>query len=87
MITGTERTNNTVYTNNTNKPIIVNIVSNGDGSGSWAGSFYVNNLLVAGMTSTSGYGQQKTVSVIVPVGSEYRYSYWGNNISTWVELR
>lgn len=87
LVIGTDRSNGVTYINNTSKPILVNIVSNGDGVGSWSGDFYVDGIVVGGMSSTGNYGQQKTISAIIPIGSEYRYSYTNNGIYAWLELR
>lgn len=74
----TQRVPGVNYTNDTGRPIMVNITETGNGANSL---FYVNELVIA---QNGGINSDSTMSVIVPAGAVYRYT----GVSTyWVELR
>lgn len=85
------RTSGTTYTNNTGKPIMVNVVSD-------QGSFFSATLtadisgvvFVIGTDSNSDGGTRSAGSVIVPAGATYKITASGSGVSgitSWVELR
>lgn len=81
-VTGS-RSSGTTYTNNTGRPIMVNILS-----GSVANRLtecYVGSVLVAKSRTWNEFAQDITSSFIVPAGETYRVV--STNIAAWAELR
>lgn len=82
------RVNNTTYTNNTGKPIMISIIATGRDA---TVQIYIGSLLVAKQTDIyDGQNNTSTCSTIVPPGSTYRVistNIWGISISSWAELR
>ena len=75
------RAANTTYTNDTSRPIMVAVTVNPTGSTSY---LYVDNVLVGGSTTVSGYSNLQQLVAIVPSGSTYRFT---GALNTWAELR
>jgi hypothetical protein len=76
------RAHGTTYTNNTSKPIMVNVYPNSNGK---TMDFIVNGLTVS-RTNADENGSA-TMSVIVPVGASYSVTGDNDDIDLWVELR
>ena len=72
------------YTNNTGKPIQVNIYAKGEPTHNI--DMYVNNIRVA-LTNAVGDGRAAGVSLIIPVGSFYRLQNVSGADYYWLELR
>lgn len=84
-----QRQYNVVYTNTTNKPIFVSIVSYPTPSSTSYVSFYVDGLLVA-RSETSGAEDNTQISAVIPSGSTYKMDNGGDNgtrLKAWAELR
>ena len=80
---------NVVYTNTTNKPIFVSIVSYPTPNPIPYVSFYVDGLLVA-RSETSGAEDNTQIVAVVPSGSTYKMDNGGDNgtrLKAWTELR
>ncbi len=81
------RSNNTVYTNNTGRPIMVNVSVYAVGNANVIVWLYVDGLLVARDASNEASGSLGAcVSAIVPNGSTYNITNQSGTL-TWVELR
>jgi hypothetical protein len=76
-----QRVPNTTYTNTTSRPIQVAITVDATGATSY---LYVNNIMVGGATTVSGYSNYQQLTAIVPVGSSYRLT---GVRAAWAELR
>jgi len=76
-----QRVPNTTYTNTTSRPIQVAITVDPTGATSY---LYVDNILVGGATTVSGYSNLQQLTAIVPVGSSYRFT---GARAAWAELR
>ena len=74
---------NTVYTNSTGKPIIINIAWSYSSGGDNYAKFLVDGVSVATGVQIAGAG----VSVVVPNGSTYSFSSSGWAFSSWKEYR
>ena len=84
-----QRQYNVVYTNTTNKPIFVSIVSYPTPTPTAYVSFYIDNLLVA-RSETSGINDNTQISAVIPSGSTYKMDNGGDNgtrLKVWTELR
>ena len=84
-----QRKYNVVYTNTTNKPIFVSIVSYPTPSPTPYVSFYVDGLLVA-RSETSGTEDNTQITAVIPSGSTYKIDNGGDNgtrLKAWAELR
>jgi hypothetical protein len=85
------RTSGTTYTNNTGKPIMVNVVSDQGASFSATLTATISGVsFVIGTDSNSGGGNRSAGSVIVPNGSTYSIVASGSGVSgfdSWHELR
>ena len=81
-VTGS-RSGGTTYTNNTGRPIMVNILSGG--LANRLTECYVGSVLVARSRTWNEFTQDITSSFIVPVGATYRVV--STNITAWAELR
>jgi hypothetical protein len=78
------RASGVTYTNDTSKPIIVNVQYTGTG----LISLYINvdDLQVQRFTSITD-NTSATVSAVVPVGSTYKIGNTGGTLYIWIELR
>ena len=84
-----QRQYNVVYTNTTNKPIFVSIVSYPTPTPTAYVSFYIDNLLVA-RSETSGAEDNTQISAVIPSGSTYKMDNGGDTgtrVKVWTELR
>ena len=83
------RANNTQYTNNTGKPIMVAITfksANEHANGTC--DFYVNNLIIASEDQRYIHIGRHAFSFIVPPGATYKVNCTGDfSIYLWIELR
>lgn len=79
----TLRSSDTIYTNTTGRPITVNVILNDRNDGSIM-FVEVGGINVGYLSSSSQYGQAKTLSFIVPNGSTYKVN---GTFDSWVELR
>ena len=81
------RTANTVYTNDTVRPIMVAIsVSYGGAMNNW--NFVINGVTVVAGSTNDIYGDSDSFSFIVPPGNTYQFnSNTGGGIARWSELR
>lgn len=81
---------NTLYTNNTGKPIQVSIILNATASGSqdFGGALYVNGVMIALQVNyATNAGYKTTLTAIVPAGSTYQMNFTRNaSIDSWREL-
>lgn len=80
-VTGS-RSSGTTYTNNTGRPIMVNILSGG--LTNKLTECYVGSVLVARSRTWNEFAQDITSSFIVPAGATYRAV--STNITAWAEL-
>lgn len=84
-----QRKFNVVYTNTTDKPIFVSIVSYPTPTSTPYVSFYVDGLLIA-RSETSGSEDNTQITAVVPSGSTYKMDNGGDNgtrLKAWTELR
>ena len=84
-----QRKFNVVYTNTTDKPIFVSIVSYPTPTPTAYVSFYIDGLLVA-RSETSGINDNSQITAVVPSGSTYKMDNGGDNgtrLKAWAELR
>lgn len=77
-----ERAVNTIYTNDTGKPIMVTITNDSDQNNGGL-NFYVDGLHISNLNPQDYVNNQ--LSVIIPAASEYQVT--GNKFDYWVELR
>lgn len=77
---------NTLYTNTTGKPIVVN-VSGGSYGTSSAMIATVNGVVLQLGGDSAPYDTSTSGSVIVPVGATYKITPTNASLATWVELR
>lgn len=80
------RSPDVIYTNTTDKPILVNISFVPGNGGYNENAIYIDDIAVAKIWRNSSYNNGGTLTAIVPVGSVYCFKgYW--TIETWAELR
>ena len=82
-VTGS-RSLESVYTNNTGKPIQVAITIAGHNN-FLSSVLFVNDLEIVRVSNSNQYGQDKNICIVIPSGSTYRLS--GSAFSRWSELR
>jgi hypothetical protein len=75
------RVANTNYTNDTSKPIIVNIYRANSNTN---GDLIVDGVTVATINPSSDPSSGSTISIVIPVGSVYKFT---QTFNFWVELR
>jgi hypothetical protein len=80
----------TTYTNNTGKPILVNVTGELTSTGTGAANMYlqVDSIIVARSGGRGEFTNYHFVSAIVPNGSSYRVvNDGGDSLTYWAELR
>jgi hypothetical protein len=76
-----DREDGVIYTNNTGKPISLNIEG-------WANGSYEFNLFIDDMQLTCGQKDSRVIlNQTIPNNSTYKLDYSGANIDYWLELR